>query len=92
MTRTAGRQQDAEKWPDGALLDTPFVASRRLLGSLRQSWNCGLRGRDFSPSRRTAQTATPVANAVLSGIVPNIIQWWAAKGGLNKAVFLEGAH
>src|SRR5262249_16064312 len=41
---------------------------------------------------RTAQTATPVANAVLSGIVPNIIQWWAAKGGLNKAVFLEGTH
>jgi hypothetical protein len=92
MTRQAGRQQDAAKWRDGALLDTPFVASRRLLGSLRQSWNCGLRGRDFSPSRRTAQAATPVANAVLSGIGPNIMLVVGGKGGLNKAVFLEGAH
>jgi hypothetical protein len=55
------------KWAGGAFLNTPFVAYRRLLGSLRQSWNCGLRGRDFSPSRRAAQAATPVANAVLSG-------------------------
>jgi len=92
MTRQAGRQQDAAKRPDGALLDTPFVASRRLIGSLRQGWNCGLRSRDFSPSRRTAQTATPVANAVLSGIVPNIMSVVGGKGCLNKAVFLEGAH
>jgi hypothetical protein len=92
MTRAAGRQQDAGKWPDEALLDTRFVASRRLLGSLRQSWICGLRGRDFSPSRRAAQAATPVANAVLSGIVPNIMSVVGGKGGLNKAVFLEGAH
>jgi hypothetical protein len=52
----------------------------------------GLRGRDFSPSRRTAQAATPVANAVLSGIGPNIMSVVGGKGGLNKAVFLEGAH
>jgi hypothetical protein len=41
-----------------------------------------------------------VANAVLSGIVPNmlsgivpnIMSVVGGKGGLNKAVFLEGAH
>jgi hypothetical protein len=33
-----------------------------------------------------------VANAVLSGIGPNIMSVVGGKGGLNKAVFLEGAH
>ena len=33
-----------------------------------------------------------MANAVLSGIVPNIMSVVGGKGGLNKAVFLEGAH
>jgi hypothetical protein len=92
MTRAAGRQQDAGKWPDEALLDTRFVASRRLLGSLRQSWKCGLRGRDFSPIPPHRQAATPVANAVLSGIAPNIMAVVGGKGGLNKAIFFEGAH
>jgi len=60
---------------------------------LREGWNCGLRGRDFPPSRRTAQAATPVANAVLSGPRRTSWLWWAAKRGLTKADFLvEGAH
>jgi len=55
---------------------------------LRQGWNCGLRGRDFLPSRRTAQAATPVANAVPRGAAPNIIALVGGKRSLNKAVFL----
>ena len=35
----------------------------------------------FSPSRRTAKAATPVANAVFSGAAPDIMPWWAAKKG-----------
>jgi hypothetical protein len=47
----------------------------------------------FPPSRRTAQAATPVANAVLSGAAPNIMPVVGGKRGLSKAVFLvEGAH
>jgi cytochrome c oxidase subunit 2 len=61
---------------------------------LRQGRNYGLRGRDFPPSRRTAQAATPVANAVLSGTVPDIMPVVGGKKrGLSRAVFLvEGAH
>jgi len=64
-----------------ALLGTPFVAWRGLQGALREGWNCGLRGRDFPPSRRTAQAATPVANAVLSGGEPNIMPVVGGKKG-----------
>jgi hypothetical protein len=46
----------------------------------------------FLPIPPHRQVATPVANAVLSGIAPNIMAVVGGKGGLNKAIFLEGAH
>jgi hypothetical protein len=44
----------------------------------------------FLPIPPHRQVATPVANAVL--IAPNIMAVVGGKGGLNKAIFLEGAH
>src|SRR6185312_12620999 len=60
--------------------------------------NCGLRNRDFPPSRRTDQAATPVAKCrARRGLEPNINagdgRQKGARAGLRlKAVFLvEGA-
>jgi len=50
-----------------------FVAGNTYQGALRQERNCGLRGRDFPPSRRTtAKPATPVAIRRAWRAAPNI--------------------
>ena len=71
----------------------PFVACPQSQGALRQARNCGLRGRDFPPSRRTtAKSATPVARRRARRAAPNITSAGGRQRGLRSSPFLvEGA-
>jgi cytochrome c oxidase subunit 2 len=72
---------------------TRFVAQDRLEGALRQGLNCGVRGRDFPPSRRTAKAATPVAKRrAQRGRAGHDACGGRQTGAYRSGIPVEGAH